>query len=600
MANERITENIVRQHFEIFKDELKLEEQKSINPKIDKLLKNASKSGNGYGFPEFIISFPSPNSNLIIVIECKADIKKHESKSHDRYKDYAIDGVLLYSSYLAKEYDVLSIAVSGQTEEELKISHFLQLKGESEVIGVFGSKLLTPDDYISGYIKSPEKFKQDYEKLIDFAKQLNEKLHTHKVLEGQRSLLISCILIALEDAAFKASYSMKKTPKTLADFLTKTVSEKLEEANIGIKKLENLNIQFGFIKTDTSLSTKKGVLKELIDDIDNNINDFIKTHQYFDVLGQLYVEFLRYANSDKGLGIVLTPPHITELFSDLAQVNKNSIAFDNCTGTGGFLISAMKKMIEDAEGDTKKIKGIKSKQLIGVEYQAHIFALVVTNMYIHQDGKSNILKGSCFDQDIIDCTKEKKPTVGFLNPPYKADKKNDTEELEFILNNLSCLVEGSTCIAIVPMNCALSQKGKILELKKKIMKNHSLEAVLSMPDELFANSNVGVISCIMIFTAHKKHPENKETFFGYYKNDGFTKRKVKGRTDEFGDWESIKSKWVSYYLNRKSEPGFSVCKNVQASDEWCAEAYMETDYSTLSEEDFIKSVKKYVTYKELN
>ena len=53
------------------------------------------------------------------------------------------------------------------------------------------------------------------------------------------------------------------------------LSEKLEEANISGKKLENLNIQFGFIKTDTSLSTKDKVLKELIDEIDENINQFI-------------------------------------------------------------------------------------------------------------------------------------------------------------------------------------------------------------------------------------------------------------------------------------------------------------------------------------
>ena len=49
-----------------------------------------------------------------------------------------------------------------------------------------------------------------------------------------------------------------------------------------------------------------------------NINLFMKTYRYHDVLGQFYIEFLRYANNDKGLGIVLTPPHITELFSELA------------------------------------------------------------------------------------------------------------------------------------------------------------------------------------------------------------------------------------------------------------------------------------------
>ena len=174
---------------------------------------------------------------------------------------------------------------------------------------------------------------------------------------------MSCILIALEDTAFKNSYASHKTPKNLANSLVQTVSNELESATILGDKLSNLNIQFGFIKTDTSLSKKEKVLKELIDEIDQNINQFMKTHEYFDVLGQLYIEFLRYANSDKGLGIVLTPPHITELFADLAQVNKNSIAYDNCTGTGGFLIAAMKKMIEDAKGDREKEREIKEKKL---------------------------------------------------------------------------------------------------------------------------------------------------------------------------------------------------------------------------------------------
>jgi type I restriction-modification system DNA methylase subunit len=191
---------------------------------------------------------------------------------------------------------------------------------------------------------------------LDFTKQLNEKLHTYKILESQRSLLISSILIALENTAFKRSYASHKKPESLAVSLIQTVSGELDSANITGKKLENLNTQFSFIKTDTSLSKKENILKEIIDEIDENINAFIKTHRYFDVLGQLYIEFLRYANSDKGLGIVLTPPHITELFANLAQANKNSIAYDNCTGTGGFLISAMQKMIEDAKGEEAKIK----------------------------------------------------------------------------------------------------------------------------------------------------------------------------------------------------------------------------------------------------
>lgn len=595
MANERKTEIIVRNHFNQFLSEIDIEEQKSENVKIDKLLKTASKKGNGQGYPEFLITYKT-NPNLIIVIECKADIAKHESKNRDKYSEFSVDGALLYASYLSKDFDVIAIAVSGENKNNTKISHFLHLKGERKATEIFGDNLLTSNDYLNGYLKSPEKFRQDYKTLLDFTKTLNETLHSHKILESQRSLLISCILIALENVAFKNSYASHKTPKNLANSLVQTVLNELESANITGEKLNNLEIQFSFIKTDMSLSTKDKVLKELIDEIDENINQFIKTHEYFDVLGQLYIEFLRYANSDKGLGIVLTPPHITELFSDLAQVNKNSIAFDNCTGTGGFLISAMKKMIADAKGDDDKIKQIKSSQLIGIEWQSHIFALAVSNMYIHQDGKTNIFNGSCFDENIINQVKEKNPTVGFLNPPYKSDKKTDTDELEFILNNLECLVDGGTCIAIVPMQSALATSGKVYEYKKKLLQKHTLEAVLSMPDELFFNSKVGVVSCIMIFKAHKPHLKSKETYFGYYKDDGFVKRKIQGRFDAFGKWESVKEKWISYFINRKEEAGFSVNKVVKADNEWCAEAYMQTDYSQINDSDFEDTVLNYVTF----
>ena len=597
--NERKTESLAREHFSKFLDSVFIEEQRSDNPKIDKLLKTASKKGGGKGYPEFIISYKT-NPDLLIVVECKADITKHESKDHDKYSEFAVDGALLYASYLSKGFDVLAIAVSGETKQSLKVSHFLHLRDEKKATPIFGDKFLSVDDYLNGYLKSPEKFRQDYNSLLDFTKQLNEKLHTYKILESQRSLLISSILIALENSAFKRSYASHKKPENLANSLIQTVSDELESANITGKKLENLNTQFSFIKTDTSLSKKENVLKEIIDEIDENINAFIRTHKYFDVLGQLYIEFLRYANSDKGLGIVLTPPHITELFADLAQVNKNSIAYDNCTGTGGFLISAMKRMIANANGDQKKIEEIKARQLIGTEYQSHIFALAISNMYIHQDGKTNIINGSCFDEEIIEEVKAKKPTVGFLNPPYKSNKKTDTDELEFILNNLECLVDGGTCVAIVPMQSALATSGKVLGLKKKLLEKHTLQAALSMPDELFFNSKVGVVSCVMVFTAHKPHPNHKETYFGYYKNDGFVKRKNKGRIDAYGKWSEIKEKWLSNFINRKNEPGFSVNQIVTADMEWAAEAYMETDYSNLKDENFEDTILNYATFLHSN
>ena len=596
--NERKTENIVRNHFNRYIEQTIVEEQKSSNPRINKLLSIASKAGVGRGCPEFLIQ-PKSNPNLLIVIECKADITKHESPDRNKYKDFAVDGVLLYSSYLSRDFDVLSIAVSGEIEDMMKVSHFLQLKGERKPVDIFGDKLLSIDDYLEGYIKSPEKFRQDYDKLLVFSKLLNDKLHGYKIVESDRGLLISCILIALENTSFVQTYQNYSNPEDLAKYLVDTVEMEFKNGHIQEKKLNILKARFAFIRTDTSLSTLEGVLCEIITDINKNIKDFIKTHEYFDVLGQLYIEFLRYANSDKGLGIVLTPPHITEFMAEIGEVNKESVVYDNCVGTGGFLVSAMNVMIKDAKSDQDKIKNIKQHQLIGVEYQAHIFALACSNMFIHQDGKSSILNGSCFNKEIIEEAKTYKPTVGLLNPPYKSEK-NDVEELEFILNNLECLEQGGKCVAIVPMSSALAQTGKILELKKRLLKQHTLDAVLSMPNELFFNSKVSVVSCIMIFTAKRPHPINKKTFFGYFKDDGFVKRKIKGRIDINNKWVQIKKNWIRAFINKENIAGLSVNQIVSATDEWCAEAYMETNYLLLNEQVFCENILTYVSFELLN
>ena len=129
--NEKKTENLSRKlltRVGIFdNDNFIVEEQKSDNPVIQKLLKNASKSGEGLGKPEFLIRKKDDN-DFLIIIECKAEIKYHESKNRDLYRDYAVDGALLYGGYLAKEFNVISIGISGEDEHNVKISTFLYPK----------------------------------------------------------------------------------------------------------------------------------------------------------------------------------------------------------------------------------------------------------------------------------------------------------------------------------------------------------------------------------------------------------------------------------------------------------------------------------------
>ncbi|WP_286979139.1 hypothetical protein [Pseudomonas sp.] len=148
--NERITENLIRNklkdlgYFE--ENDIIIEEQKSQNTKIQALLKNASKTGKGgVGAPEFIIK-SKKIQDFLIVIECKASTKKHETASLDQPVDYAVDGALHYAKSLAKEFNVIAIGCSGQNEKTLKISTYLQPRSTpTELPGRRQNLSATPD-----------------------------------------------------------------------------------------------------------------------------------------------------------------------------------------------------------------------------------------------------------------------------------------------------------------------------------------------------------------------------------------------------------------------------------------------------------------------
>ena len=596
--NERKTEDLVeallRQHgYYASNGDLIVEKQQSDSARVAKILKGASKSGSGVGRPEFIIRSRN-RSQFLIVIECKADTRQHRSLTRHQYKTHAVDGVLLYAEHLAKEFDVLAIAVSGQNESCFRLSHFLHLNRETTSCEWNVANTILPfDDYYNAFLTSDIKFKQDYNSLLDYSRRLNDHLQSHKITEAYRAFLISGILIALKNQAFCAGFRAHRKTKQLVDALFQTIDVEFDNAGIPSTKRNTLLQSFSFLQT---LPTDKEFLINLIDEIDENINAFLRTHKYYDVIGQFYVEFLRYANNDKGLGIVLTPPHIAELFSLLAGVHKASVVFDNCCGTAGLLVAAMKVMMLGAGADNALQIEIKRNQLFGIEYQPTIYALAVCNMILHDDGKANIDQGDCFSSGMKTQKREgvKLPNVGLLNPPYKNKRMStDKEELMFILNNMEYLDPhtDSRCIAIVPITCATNPSGVIGELKRQLLSKHTLEAVMSMPIELFHNSRTTVVTCIMVFTAHRPHPPHKKTWFGYWRDDGFVKTKHRGRVDLYGKWQAIRETWVESFLNRDVIPNMSVTRKITHDDEWCAEAYLTPDYSLIDRSALIEMTR---------
>lgn len=611
MANERITEGFVRDHFkdDVLFTSIKWEEQRSSIKRIQKLLHGESKGkGKGNGCPEFILSFPT-NSNYVIVVECKAMVKDHESVSRDDAVKYAVDGVLHYAKALSKEYNVIAIAVSGQTEYELLVSHFYWKKGSEEYTELADKKLLGIDDYMQVF--ADQFFISDFytRDIALKASYLNEEFNNYTIPEYNRCTMISAMLLALIDDKFKENYSQEATSIELGQSILSAINSVFDSETDMVRSKTVLMREFDKLLNepifrDTKIKNKRekkdektlAVLKEFIVYLKKYVYPLIAHSNIgYDVLGRFYIEFIRYAASEQKSGLVLTPSHITELFCDLGELNVNDIVYDPCCGTGGFLVAAMQRMFKLAGNDMGKREHIRKLQICGCEFRSDIFTYACSSMRFRGDGKSNIYNGDCFHyaKSIAD---NHKPTVAFLNPPYDVGTAGQMRFVEHALSVLDKKANGRV-VAIVQMSCVTKNDKDLKAVRASILAKHHLKAVISMPDDLFYP--VGVVTCIMVFEANKPN-KGRKTWFGYFKDDGFEKRKHLGRIDARNRYAALRDKLLYAYRNNDVVPGLSARQEVGAEDEWCAEAYMETDYSTLCENDFISTIKKYVAYRFLN
>ncbi|MFJ7371026.1 class I SAM-dependent DNA methyltransferase [Lysinibacillus sp. NPDC098008] len=576
------------------------------NPEIRKLLSKASKKlgSENAGYPDIYTPL-GIRGDFILIAECKGDINKHETNDYSNPQNYAVDGIVHYASFLSKEYNVIALGVSGMTNDELKISTFFFPKGEKSSdynsLKLDINTVISPENYLNACIYS-HSFK--HAKMLELNK-LSRELHNYmrdyaKLAENEKPLLIGAVILALLDRPFEASYAVTENDQSLAELLEQALNRvfRLAKFDINEDKRTKLEAVFNFITVHPELTKNtqdlnSRVLFNLVKKVDQEILPIIRTYNELDLVGDFYREFLRYTGGDKkSLGIVLTPPHITELFAELAQITVNDIVLDTCTGTGSFLISSYNYMKSQAKGDPAVINAIKG-QIIGVEQQPQMFALLAINMLLRDIPLTNMYADNSFD--IKAQLALKNATFGPQNPPY-AQKGEGLSELDYFKGLTDCLVVNGNAITIIPLSCIISDEFK--SIKEKLLETHTLEAVLSMPDDLFYP--VGTITCVMVFKIGTPHPARHKTWFAYCKDDGFVKTKNAGRIDLDNKWTDIKEMWLESFSDRTEVPGFSVLQRVTAKDEWIAEAYIETDYSKLTVKNFEEEVKKYALFNVVN
>ncbi len=472
--------------------------------------------------------------------------------------------------------------------------------------------LRTMDEYVDFYTSKIN----DKEKVMQNTYKLNEMLHRHSIPEKLRSQFVGTCLLALKNGL---DYS---TPSLTAAQIRTRIKEVLEDLlNSDINKAEKLALLNRNVLGDQYVRHLSiAAFREILTFIKDNILPFIndKSTSGQDLLNLFFVTFNKYVGkSDKNQAF--TPDHITDFMSKITGINKRSVVLDPCCGSGSFLVRAMTQALDDCATAAEQDK-VKKHQIFGIEFDENVYGLATTNMLIHSDGNSNIRQGSCFA--LADWIKEAKPNVILMNPPYNGqrihlpqsyvstwpkDKKEDPSKglyfVKFIADTLNSINHQAKLAVLLPVACAIGTSGEISRLKKEILEENTLDAVFTLPNEIFY-PGASASACCMVFKIGTKHNDvsNPDTFFGYYKDDGFKKKKNLGRVEQIdtntgkSKWVDIEREWIELYRNRRAVDGFSATHKVTGENEWLCEAYMKTDYSKLTEKDFQQTINDYLAY----
>ena len=586
---------------------------------INEALKTASKSNTGNaGYPEYC----GVVKDFILVIEDKASLDKHLYKDEKgiiaqdvkAVKNYAVNGALFYARHLATKTSynkVLAIGVSGNEKHHRITPIFVNERDDYQVLSdvetfISFSKNNIDEYYYREILHEKTDSEKNTQEVLKDAATLHEYLRSYgQPTTDEKPLIVSGIMLALreiEHGSFSIENLNGDVELTDGQKIYNAIETNLKRANVTPEtKRDKLFAQFAFIKNKVSLNEHneklgKTPLRYYTEFLYKNIFHNIRYNSSSeDYIGRFYGEFMSYSGEDgQTLGIVLTPKHITDLFCDLIDLKADDKVLDPCCGTGGFLIAAMHRMINLTDNNAQR-RHIKKEQLYGIEIQDKMFAIATTNMILRGDGNSN-LQPLDFLRQNPHLLQQKGCTVGMMNPPYsQAQKTKNTEfyEINFtehLLNSLTC---GGRCIVIIPQSSVTGKTKQEQEIKRSILKHHTLEGVITLNKNTFYG--VGTNPCIAVFTAGIPHEKEHKCKFINFEDDGFVVSKHIG-LEETASAKDKRQHLLDVWFGRiEAETKFCVETTIEAEDEWLHAFYYFND-EIPTEKDFENTMADYLTF----
>ena len=254
------------------------------------------------------------------------------------------------------------------------------------------------------------------------------------------------------------------------------------------------------------------VLSKVVDRLDE-IYKSMKEVKGMDIRGDVYEYLLSKIASAGRNGQFRTPRHIIRMMVELMDPKADDIICDPACGTSGFLVSAAEYLKETKKEEIFYNKAKKEHYMSGMfhgfDMDRTMLRIGAMNMMTHGiDNPFIEYRDSLSDQN----TDRDKYSLILANPPFKGSLDYDSvtpdllkmcktkkTELLFLALFIKMLKVGGRCACIVPDGVLFGSSKAHKDIRKQIVEENRLEAVISMPSGVF-KPYAGVSTAILIFT----------------------------------------------------------------------------------------------------
>lgn len=275
------------------------------------------------------------------------------------------------------------------------------------------------------------------------------------------------------------------------------------------------------------------LLSKVVDSLDE-IYKLMNEIQTADVRGDVYEYLLSKIAQSGRNGQFRTPRHIIRMMVEMMDPSSDEIICDPACGTSGFLVAAgeylKEKRKEEIFYDKQKKNHYMNHMFHGYDMDRTMLRIGAMNMMTHGIENPYIeYRDSLSDQN---ADKDQYSLV-LANPPFKGSLdaesvsgdllkvcKTKKTELLFLALFLRIMKIGGRCACIVPDGVLFGSSRAHKSIRKEIVENQRLEAVISMPSGVF-KPYAGVSTAILIFTK-TEHGGTDQVWFYDMNADGFS------------------------------------------------------------------------------